>query len=665
MQYSVLLHTGVKIVDLLWNKNLGPTLAGVQESGWLFNKTLELSKKGVKITYSGDAPFLNRLVLGITNETTSPSRIPLHITDPEYIPTKCDPDTGLRSDVIIPFRKDLPKSSLVYFENVQSICPDVTHMTTRCVENDLQKIAQKIIREKYPNHDVAIRQLEENLTRRDAKRPHFQFNVSNKSGSFIGTIGPVSLAGSNAITVIADKEELVGAKEGDISDLYEGVWDPTDIILGSEDSADVPCVKVLRSWYPKLFNKDNPKQVGSSDKFISAFDACELLRSSLNQCVLCLRAEEFNCEAFKKCAETYYQTNVLIFGHAGLTPYKLKMMMFPQLVESGFIQRPYDHMCEGLEKSNHHANRDFQTKSMRGGGKIYHKDPLFLESSSSFSKFLRIATEIKSKETNPELAMEDDNCASVDDNSNYRNVTVNKKTYMTVSKSNPISVMSLLQSATKDMGIKVPGPEYLEICRKEITFPRIEIGSERNVLGGLRFCLLGRLGTWKKQTLTHDNVKQMIENMGGMVLDNDRADVLMNTHSQLPNCFVIVKDEKDLIMGTGSTEEINDLKSKPRRRGSSATRGSENEPSQYSNIAKRFAAGGFKFLKVDFLGEVHERKTLIDPEPYIIHPGSKLVENRVNDKRPLLLDQCSGKTSAENVSAIVALKRYRDGTFKL
>ena len=87
-------------------------------------------------------------------------------------------------------------------------------MTTRCVENDLQRIAQKIIRENYPNHDVAIRQLEENLTRRDAKRPYFQFTLS---------VGAVSLAGGSALAVIVDKEELAGAKDGKISDLYDGV----------------------------------------------------------------------------------------------------------------------------------------------------------------------------------------------------------------------------------------------------------------------------------------------------------------------------------------------------------------------------------------------------------------------------------------------------------
>ena len=230
--------------------NLRPTLAGVQEPGWLFNKALGLSNRGVKLTYSGDSPFLIRLVLGITNETSSRSRMPLHITDPQYTPTTCDPKVSLRSHVAKPFTTDLPKSSLVYFENVQSVCPDVTHMTTRGVENDLQKTAQKIIREKYSHHDLAIRQLEENLTRRDGNRPYFQFNVTHKCGSLVGTVGPVSLAGGNALAVIADKEELLDAKEGSIGDLFEGVCNAADIVLGREKSADVQCVKVLRNWYP-------------------------------------------------------------------------------------------------------------------------------------------------------------------------------------------------------------------------------------------------------------------------------------------------------------------------------------------------------------------------------------------------------------------------------
>ena len=119
------------------------------------------------------------------------------------------------------------------------------------------------------------------------QRDHkFQFNLSHRSGSCIGTVGAVSLAGSSAQEVFADKEELAVAKDGKISYLYDGVWDTEDIIVGSEESAYVPGVIILRNWLPKLFNKDNPKPKGSIDKFISAFDACELLRLSLNQCVL-------------------------------------------------------------------------------------------------------------------------------------------------------------------------------------------------------------------------------------------------------------------------------------------------------------------------------------------------------------------------------------------
>ena len=95
--------------------------------------------------------------------------------------------------------------------------------------------------------------------------------------------------------------------------------------------------------------------------------------------------------------------------------------------------------------------------------------------------------------------------------------------------------------------------------------------------------------------------------MGGTVLENEQADVLMSTHSQVTNCSVLVKDKKDLILVTVFTEKINDMK-KPRKRVSPATREGRIEPSQYSKIAKRFAAGGFKFLNIDFLAEVDEKK---------------------------------------------------------
>ena len=302
--------------------------------------------------------------------------MPLHVPDSSFLPTNCHPETGLRTDLKIPFREELPKTSLVYFQDVRCICPDPTHMITRCVENDLKRVAQKIITDKYPDYGPSLKAFEENLTRRDAKRPYFHFNVNTKLGSGVGTVNSVSLAGSNALCIIAEKEELAGANDCSIGNLFEDVWDPkNDIVIGSDSAASA---QILNQLLPELFDKPHPSDKTSANLYISKTDACELLRSSLNRCAILLRSEQFDAQCYKKWAEIYYQTSILLFGESSLTPYKLKLAMMPQIVEGGFVERPFDHMCEGLEKSNHHANRYFQTKTMRGGGKIYHKDPLFL-----------------------------------------------------------------------------------------------------------------------------------------------------------------------------------------------------------------------------------------------------------------------------------------------
>ena len=86
-------------------QNLGPTIAGDKSSGWLYQKTSELSDRGVKLTYSGDTPFLLRLILGISCETNFESKMPLHIPDNSFLSTNCHPETGLRTDLKIPFRE--------------------------------------------------------------------------------------------------------------------------------------------------------------------------------------------------------------------------------------------------------------------------------------------------------------------------------------------------------------------------------------------------------------------------------------------------------------------------------------------------------------------------------------------------------------------------------
>ena len=162
-------------------KNLGPTIAGDQNSCWLYQKTSEFSNRGVILTYSGDTPFLLQLILGISFETNFESKIPLHIPDSSFLPTNCHHETGPRTDLKIPFREELPKTSLDYFQDARCQCPDPTHMITRCVVNDLKRVAQKTITDKYPDYGPSLKAFEENLTRRDAKRPYFQFNVNTQN----------------------------------------------------------------------------------------------------------------------------------------------------------------------------------------------------------------------------------------------------------------------------------------------------------------------------------------------------------------------------------------------------------------------------------------------------------------------------------------------------
>ena len=94
-------------------QNFGPTIVGRQETGWLYKQTKELHSLGVKVTYSGDSPFLLRLILGISNERARefPSKLPIYVKDSEqhtFLPTTCHPTTGRRTDAVVPFRDSVP-----------------------------------------------------------------------------------------------------------------------------------------------------------------------------------------------------------------------------------------------------------------------------------------------------------------------------------------------------------------------------------------------------------------------------------------------------------------------------------------------------------------------------------------------------------------------------
>jgi hypothetical protein len=162
-------------------ENVGWALVGCQESGWLYQHTLTLDQLGVRITYSGDTPFLTRLVKGVASDDVHVSRTPLFV-DPKsnFRATTVHAVTGRRTDTEAPFCQDIPPQSLVFMRHVAQICPDITHMMIRLVEFDLRKMAQLLLKVQHPYVELPLRALEINLTERQIKEPSFEFNVEKK-----------------------------------------------------------------------------------------------------------------------------------------------------------------------------------------------------------------------------------------------------------------------------------------------------------------------------------------------------------------------------------------------------------------------------------------------------------------------------------------------------
>ena len=367
-------------------QNVGFETVGDQTTGWLFQQTSALMEQGVKLTYSGDSPFLYRLVTEVSSDAGAqfPTNLALYFGTAETpLPEECDVG-GYRTKLTnLPFISGVPVTSLAKFDDVRCVVPDVTHMASRCVESDIHKMGQMIAKHAHPYQTEAIRKFERNLTRREVKKP-FEFKITFKGG-FVNNVAPVKISyGRAALTAIADKEEFF-AMDPDMPDLYEGVW-RDQIVFGQgllSNSANV-----LRKIHPGVFNKPNPDTPTVPGKLISIYDASELLRKGLNRCIIMLRGskDDFNNNEFEKWAETYYQASILLFTVKGLTPYKLKMLIFPQLINGGFIRSAWDHMCEGLEKSNHTSHGNFHGKTLRGGGTQNSQDPKFLELFFSFAR---------------------------------------------------------------------------------------------------------------------------------------------------------------------------------------------------------------------------------------------------------------------------------------
>ena len=420
-----------------------------------------------------------------------------------------------------------------------------------------------------------------------------------------------------------------------------------EIVSGTSDKTVANSIDVLKVLHPNLFTKEDPKAKGKLS--ITTLDASELLRKSLNRCITILRSskESFNVIDFNFWAETYYQTSLLLFAEHGLTPYKLKLVTIPQIVEGNFVVSPWNHICEGLEKSNHHASKDFHTRTMRGGGKMCNHDPLFLESFFSFCKLLQRTKAEK-------------------------------------------EVPDVLANLTSVFNVSL-GQTYLEICIDAVPNPRIAVGEVRaknKMLTGMRFFVLGSFagtpavdgGNRHVPRLTAQlMMEKWIKEHGGSVYRKDTAETLLYSHSKTPHCYIVLRDETDLSIGTMTTEEVDEFyttlrqgqtkKKKIQSESGTSDCNSENverrnskgirKKSQAALICELFAGGDFQFLKAQFIFDTIKSDCVLDPENYILQPGSSFRKINVNDVRPLLMDQCGGKKTEENVSAISSLRKFR------
>ena len=150
-------------------------------------------------------------------------------------------------------------------------------MITRFTENDIRRVAQKVTNDRHLWEVLDIQRHEKNLTSREAKRPSFQFNVTHKNvGKTPVTVGPLLLARSNALAVIAETKEHISAQLGTITNLYDGVW-TTEILLGSNDGYNLKAARVLTPLHLHLFDKRDPINPRNQERYMSVFDACQLL----------------------------------------------------------------------------------------------------------------------------------------------------------------------------------------------------------------------------------------------------------------------------------------------------------------------------------------------------------------------------------------------------
>ncbi len=117
----------------------------VAERGWLYNETriLVVDRK-VKLTLSGDTPFLNRIVTGFQSDAT-PSKALIWVPDTMKPDETCHLGYRTNKDLADFLATPLPEPTLIYLENRGHVVPDPAHAAPRTVEKDIKLIAEHLL----------------------------------------------------------------------------------------------------------------------------------------------------------------------------------------------------------------------------------------------------------------------------------------------------------------------------------------------------------------------------------------------------------------------------------------------------------------------------------------------------------------------------------------
>ena len=371
-------------------------------------------------------------------------------------------------------------------------------------------------------------------------------------------------------------------------------------------------LEFLKTYHKKLFKHEELLKDKTSRYLMSKYDAAELWRQSLNNMNTILRGSKNRfpqklIDEYSFWADTYYHLSMAFFGE--VTPFQVKLLLIPKLVDAGCIRSPWDHLTEAMEHSNLRAHQIFHQKTMRGGGNLFHVDPMLQDLVLLFFRCY-----VQSEQ---QIAF--DEC--------------------------------MIQLRSKIRPIPTFHMENLWICRNTNKTRSIEINEPREkdqIFRGLRFTVFGE---FRKAKLTQDQVNNMILGGGGLVTTQDVLKTLTEKHSQLPFCYVLVQNETYLRIATGEPGVERPVEQREK----------VVENKERSLKLGCFVRSGVVILNVKFVVDCLNKLTLLDPANYEIKPGNDIPIVPIRDMKPLFERQCEAEEINEGVTkgTFVLIKQYR------